>query len=102
MQLQWLMTKDVYTFRYRVRHWSHYDRALIARGEITFGIDHAALATWRNSQTGSGPGAPKVYSDTAIQCALVVKSVYGLSLRATQGFVSLLLNLMKLDLPVPN
>ena len=49
-----------------------------------------------------GPGAPKVYSDTAIQCALILKSVFQLSLRSTQGFVSSLLELLRLDLPVPD
>ena len=47
-------------------------------------------------------GAPKVYSDTAIQCARVLKSVFQLSLRSTQGFVSSLLELLRLDLPVPD
>ncbi len=96
------MTKDPYTFRYRVRNWSHYNRALIARGGLTFWIDEAALATWRNTQSPTGSGAPRIYSDTAIQCAVVVKSVYCLSLRAAQGFVSSVLSLMRLDLPVPN
>jgi hypothetical protein len=45
VQLQWRMTKDAYTFRYRVRNWSHYNQALIARGGITFWIDEAALTT---------------------------------------------------------
>ena len=102
MQLQWLMTKDAYTFRYRVRNWSHYNQALIARGGITFWIDEAALTTWRNTQASHCPGAPKIYSDTAIQCAVVVKSVYCLSLRAAQGLVSSVMSLMRLALPVPN
>ncbi len=96
------MAHHAYTFRYRVRNWSHYNQALIARGGITFWIDEAALTTWRNTQASHCPGAPKIYSDTAIQCALVVKSVYHLSLRAAQGFVSSVLSLMRLDLPVPN
>ncbi len=96
------MTKDAYTFRYRVRNWSHYNRALIARGGLTFWIDEASLATWRNTQSPTGSGAPRIYSDTAIHCAVVVKSVYCLSLRAAQGFVSSVLSLMRLDLPVPN
>ena len=37
----------------------------------------------------------------AIQCALALKSVFQLSLRSTQGFVSSLLEL-RLDLPVPD
>jgi hypothetical protein len=96
------MAHKAYTFRYRVRNWSHYNRALIARGELTFWIDEAALAAWRNTQSPTRSGAPRIYSDTAIQCAFVVKSVYGLSLRAAQGFVSSVMRLMKLDLPVPN
>jgi len=96
------MTKDAFTFRYRVRNWSHYNRALIARGGLTFWIDEAALTTWRNTQARLGAGAPRIYSDTAIHCAVVVKSVYRLSLRAAQGFVSSVLSLMSLDLPVQN
>jgi hypothetical protein len=86
------MAHKAYTFRYRVRNWRTYNQALIARGGISFWIDEAALAAWKHS----------IYSDTAIQCAFVVKSVYGLSLRAAQGFVSSVMRLMKLELPVPN
>ncbi len=96
------MTKDAYTFRYRVRNWRTYNQALIARGGITFWVDESALAAWKHSPTSRRPGAPRIYSDTAIQCGLVVKSVYGLSLRAAQGFVSSVLSLLRLDLPVPN
>ena len=96
------MTPNQYTFRYRVRNWSDYNRVLIARGRLTFWFDEDAVAAWRNADPPKGPGAPKVYSDTAIKCALVLKSVFHLSLRGTQGFVSSLLELLRLDLPVPD
>ena len=96
------MAHNAYNFLYRVRNWHHYNQALIARGGITFWIDDAALTTWRNTQARLGSGAPKIYSDTAIHCTVVVNSVYGLSLRAAQGFVSSVMSLMGLDLPVPN
>ena len=96
------MTPNEYTFRYRVRNWPDYNRALIARGRLTFWFDENAVAAWRNADPHKDPGAPKVYSDTAIQCALVLKSVFHLSLRSTQGFVSSLLELLRLDLPVPD
>ena len=96
------MTRNAYTYQYRVRNWRTYNQALIARGGITFWVDESALAAWKHSQTNRRPGAPRIYSDTAIQCALVVKSVYGLSLRAAQGFISSMLSLLRFDLPVPN
>ncbi len=96
------MTKNDYVFRYRVRNWRDYNRALVARGRLTFWFDEGAIAGWRNTEQRTGPGTPKVYSDTAIQCALVLKSVFRLSLRATQGFLGSVARLMNLELPVPD
>jgi len=96
------MTKNDYVFRYRVRNWHDYNRALVSRGRLTFWFDEAAIAGWRNTELRSGAGTPRIYSDTAIQCALVLKSVFHLSLRATQGFLGSVVELMKLDLPVPD
>ena len=44
----------------------------------------------------------RLYADTAIECAIVVKSVFHLSLRATQGFLESLVRLMDIELPVPD
>ena len=96
------MTKNDYIFRYRVRNWRDYNRVLVARGRLTFWFDEDAIAGWRNTEQRSGPGAPRIYSDTAIQCALVLKSVFHLSLRATQGFLGSVVGLMNLELPVPD
>ena len=94
------MTPNGYTFRYRVRNWPDYNRALIARDRLTFWFDEEAISAWQNTEPRNGPGAPKVYSNTAIQCALVLKCVFHLSLRGTEGFVSSLMELLRLDLPV--
>jgi hypothetical protein len=95
------MAHKAYTFRYRVRNWRTYNQALIARGGISFWIDEAALAAWKHSSTNRRRGAPRIYSDTAIQCAFVVKSVYGLSLRAAQGFVSSVMRLCRFPTIAP-
>ena len=47
-------------------------------------------------------GRPQLYADTAIECALVVKAVFHLSLRSTQGFLESVVRLMGVDLPVPD
>jgi hypothetical protein len=65
-------------------------------------FDDHAVAAWRNTQPAAGPGAPRVYGDLAIECALVFKSVSHPSLRAAQGFLSSVMELRKRTLPIPN
>src|SRR5215813_11883162 len=89
-------------FRYRIRNWPAYNRALINRGRLTVWFDEHAIAGWRHTEPAAGPGAPRTYADLAIECALVFKSVYHLSLRAAQGFLSSVIDLMRLTLPVPD
>ncbi len=79
------MAHNAYPFRYRVRNWHHDNQALIAQCGITFWIDEAGLTTWRNTQTRLGAGASWFYSDTAIQGAVVVKSVYWSNSRDTEN-----------------
>jgi len=64
-------------------------------------VDEQAVSTWRQQGGPRGRGRPRIYSDTAIECALVVRSVFHLSLRATQGFLESVVRLMEVDLPVP-
>src|SRR4029453_4218138 len=87
-------------FRYRIRNWREYNRALIHRGRLTVWVDERAMKAWRHTDPGQGPGAPRVYSHLAIEYALVFKSVYHLSLRAAQGFLSSVVELMQLTLPI--
>src|ERR1041385_2646088 len=89
-------------FRYRIQNWRAYNRALINRGRLTVWFDEQAVVAWRNTEPAAGPGAPRLYADLAIECTLVFKSVYHLSLRAAQGFLSSVVELMKLTLPVPD
>jgi hypothetical protein len=96
------MPKPASVFRYRIRNWREYNRALINRSRLTLWFDERAVAEWRNTAPATGPGAPRTYSDLAIECALVFKSVYHLSFRAAQGFLSSIVELMKLALPIPD
>jgi Transposase DDE domain len=96
------MRKPVFTFRYKIRNWPAYNRALVRRGQLTLWFDERAIAAWRDTAHSSAPGRPKVYADAAIECALVLKSVFHLSLRATQGFLGSAVTLLGLGLPVPD
>ena len=95
------MGKNDFIFKYRVRNWSEYNRALVRRGSLTFWIDEQAVSGWRHEAGVGGRGRPRVYTDTAIECALLVKAVFHLSLRATQGFLESVVKLMDVALPVP-
>jgi hypothetical protein len=95
------MARTPSVVRYRIRNWHQYNRALINRGRLTVWFDEQAIAAWHNTELAAGPGAPRTYSDLAIECALVFKTVYHLSLRAAQGFLSSVMELMKLPLPTP-
>ncbi len=59
------------------------------------------MFAWRRRGSSLGRGRPQIYSDTAIECALIVRTVFHLSLRATQGFLKSVVRLMDVDLPVP-
>lgn len=73
------MAKTPQVFRYRIRNWRTYNRALINRGRLTVvWLDEQAVAAWRNTEPAVGPGAPRVYADLAIECTLVFKAVYHL------------------------
>ena len=81
------MRRSDFIFKYRVRNWPEYNKALISRGSLTLWVDEQAVSAWRRRGSPQGRGRPRIYSDTAIECALVVRTVFHLSLRATQGFL---------------
>ncbi|NIW86593.1 MAG: IS5 family transposase [Gammaproteobacteria bacterium] len=96
------MGKSDFIFKYRIRNWPEYNRALVGRGSLTFWIDEQAVSAWRNAAPVGVRGRPRIYTDTAIECALVVKAVFHLSLRATEGFLASVVKLMGVELPVPD
>src|SRR5271167_3890145 len=96
------MPKPEFTFRYKVRNWPEYNRALVRRGQLTLWFDERAVAAERDMARNNEPGGPKVYAAAAIERALILKSVFHLSLRATQGFLESVATLMRLELPVPD
>lgn len=89
---------------YRNRNWREYNAALVQRGSLTVWVEEQALRHWFSHPASGRRGASCTYSDAAITMVLTLGAVYGLTLRATQGFVVSILKLMRLQeaLPVPH
>src|SRR3989344_4522271 len=87
--------------KYRVRNWHEYNEALKRRGSLIFWMEAEALKEWRAKPTGKR-GAQPLYSDLAVTSTLKIGKVYGQKLRQTEGLVTSLFGLMRLDLDVPD
>lgn len=87
---------------YRIRNWSEYNKALVNRGSLTLWFDQDSIDLWHNTGHTGKRGRPQLYSDLAIQCCLTIKAVFNLPLRATEGFVTSLLQLLHLPLRAPD
>ncbi|MFW1642645.1 IS5 family transposase [Acinetobacter guillouiae] len=84
---------------YRTLNWSSYNRALINSRNIAIWFD--PNTQWYEQPQGK-QGRNQTYSDTAIQCCLMIKSLFRMSLRMATGFVQSLIQLFGLDWAAPD
>ena len=87
--------------KYHVRNWAEYNEGLRRRGDLTVWFDEEAIANWMADKTGK-PGGQRVYSDLAIETSLVVRMVYKLAYRQTEGFWNSIASLLGLGIEIPD
>src|SRR3982751_2665953 len=87
--------------RHRVTNWAEYDAGLRARGSLTVWFTPEAVAAWV-AASRTTPGGQPSYSDLAITIALILRAVFRLALRQAEGLIGSVLQLLGLDLPVPD
>src|SRR3954454_19487183 len=87
--------------QHRVKNWREYDASLRARGSLTVWFTAEAIEAWRAAPRTTRGGQP-FYSDLAITTALALRAVFRLALRQTEGLIGSVLQLLGLDLPVPD
>jgi hypothetical protein len=87
--------------RYRVTNWAKYDASLRQRGNLTVWFTTEAIAAWQ-AEPRTTRGSQPHYSALAIQTALTLRAVFRLALRQTEGLIGSILQLLGLDLAVPD
>jgi hypothetical protein len=87
--------------QHRVKNWAEYDAGLRARGSLTVWFTAEAIEAWCAAPRTRRGGQP-CYSDLAITTALTLRAVFRLPLRQTEGLIGSVLQLLGLDLPVPD
>ena len=80
---------------------AEYDAALRKRGSLTVWFTAEATTAWKAAPRAT-PGGQPAHSDLAITTALTVRAVFRLALRQTEGLIGSILQLLGLDLPVPD
>jgi IS5 family transposase len=97
--------KQQRTTRNRARNWREYNEALVKRGSLTIWVEEETLAQWHPQPTEEEPrcrGAQRSYSDMAIMMMASLQQIYRLPLRATQGLLGSIFQMMKLELELPH
>jgi hypothetical protein len=87
--------------RRRVTNWAEYDASLRRQGSLTVWFSEEAVATWQ-AEPRTTRGGQAHYSALAIRTALTLRAVFRLALRQTEGLIRSILQLLGLDLAVPD
>jgi IS5 family transposase len=87
---------------YRLRNWKQYNSYLVNRGGLTIWVSQDVIKIWRNHSGSRRRGKPRVYSDAAILCLATLGEVYNLPLRQTEGLMASIIELLQVELAVPD
>ena len=87
---------------YKIANWSKYNESLVQRGSVTFWFSEDVISQWHHANARSRRGHPFVFSDTAIECLLVLRELFQLPYRQTEGFGRSLIQLMEIEIEIPD
>ena len=73
----------------------------MSRGSLTFWFSDEVMSRWQQSANAGAHGNQK-YSDRVILCGLTLRQLFRLTLRATEGMLTSLVQLAKLAVELPD
>ncbi|MCX4051326.1 IS5-like element ISAs13 family transposase, partial [Aeromonas caviae] len=85
-----------------ITNWPTYNKSLINRGSLTFWVDAEAMNNWFHHGHHGRRGRSQLYTDQTICTFLMLKGIFNLTLRATQGLLDSLFELMNVPLCAPD
>ena len=88
--------------KYRLRNWKDYNQSLVKRGSLTLWFNDQVVSEWHNHARSGKRGRPKTYTNTAILTMATFQEVYHLPLRQTEGLMKSIVEMLKLNLSVPD
>lgn len=87
--------------KYKISNWKQYNESLKSRGDITIWIGNDIAKQWAYEGVQER-GGKKIYTELAIKTCLIVRKVYHLPLRQTEGFISSLMKGMGINCQIPH
>ena len=88
---------------YRIANWAAYNASLVQRGDLMIWISDEVVAGWKREPSGPRQRGGQVqYSDRAIECLLMLKAVFRLPYRQTEGLGRSVLGLLEAEVAVPD
>ncbi len=87
---------------YKITNWRKYNESLVQRGSITFWFSDDVINQWKHANEEPKVGHPFVYSDTAIESLLVLRELFRLPYRQTEGLGRSLVQLMQVEISIPD
>ncbi len=86
--------------KYKTTNWSKYSESLGQRGSITFWFSDEVIEQWEHANDEPKVGHPFVYSDAAIESLLVLRELFRLPYRQTEGLGRSLVRLMQVEFAI--
>jgi hypothetical protein len=87
--------------KYKVTNWPEYNDALRRRSDITIWFTKEAIDGWHPVKTGLR-GRPLLYANHAIETAILIRQVFHLALRQTEGFMNSIARIKDAAISIPD